>query len=135
MARVYVDTSAFYPLLVHAEEDHVRAREVFERLRDEAARLVANSFVVLETVSLLQRRWGIEAVRDWERRMEPLVEIEWVDAETYRRAMVALLASADRHISLTDCSSFETIRQAKIERVFSFDRHFRNRGFELLPGD
>lgn len=135
MARVYVDTSAFYSLLVHADADHIRARAILERLRDEDARLVANSFVILETVSLLQRRWGIEAVRDWERGMEPLVEVEWVKIETYRRAMAALLASADRHISLTDWSSFETIRQARIERVFAFDRHFRNRGFALLPED
>lgn len=133
MARVYVDTSAFYSILVHSDADHDRAREAFEGLRDEDAGLVANSFVVLEAVSLLQRRWGAEAVRDWERRMEPLVEVVWVDGETYRRAMAALLASADRHISLTDWSSFETIRQEGIDRAFSFDRHFRNRGFEVIP--
>ena len=101
---------------------------------DERVGLVANSYVVLETLSLLQRRWGIEAVRDWERRMEPILEIAWVDAEIHRRAMVALLASADRRISLTDWSSLEVIRQERIERVFSFDRHFRNRGFEVIPG-
>lgn len=133
MARVYVDTSAFYSTLVQADADHAVARETFARLRDERVRLVANSYVILETLTLLQRRWGIEPVRDWERRMEPVVEIAWVDAETHRRAMVALLASADRRISLTDWSSFEVIRQARIERVFSFDGHFRNRGFQVLP--
>ena len=133
MARVYVDTSAFYSTLVHADADHTAARKTFEHLMDERVRLVANSYVVLETLSLLQRRWGIEAVRDWERRMEPILEIVWVDAEIHRRAMVALLASANRQISLTDWSSLEVIRQERIERVFSFDRHFRNRGFEVIP--
>jgi predicted nucleic acid-binding protein len=133
LARVYVDTSAFYSTLVHADTDHAAAREAFERLVDERARLVASNYVVLETLALLQRRWGIEAVQDWERWMEPVVEIAWVEAETHGRAMVALLASGDRRISLTDWSSFEIIRQERIERVFAFDRHFRNRGFDLIP--
>ena len=65
--------------------------------------------------------------------MEPILEIVWVDAEIHRRAMVALLASADRQISLNDWSSLEVIRQERIERVFSFDAHFRNRGFQVIP--
>lgn len=133
MARVYVDTSAFYSTLVHADTDHAAAREAFERLVDERASLVASNYVVLETLALLQRRWGIEAVRDWERWVEPVVEIAWVEAETHRRAMVALLASGDRRISLTDWSSFEIIRRERIERAFAFDRHFRNRGFDVIP--
>ena len=134
MARVYVDTSAFYSALVSGDEDHARSRGTLEILREQDARLVASSHVILETVTLLHRRWGAEAVVDWERRVEPLVEIVWIDAETHRRGMSALLASTERRISLTDWCSFEIIRRERIDRAFAFDRHFHGRGFEVIPG-
>ena len=134
MARVYVDTSAFYSVLVRDDADHPAASETLEALREEDATLITSSYVVHETIALLQHRWGIDAVRDWERHVEPGLEIMWVDAEIHGRAMVALLASADRRISLTDWASFEIIRQERIERAFAFDRDFGNRGFEVVPG-
>ena len=134
MARVYVDTSAFYSALVRNDADHPAARDVLERLRAEDADLVTSSYVVQETIALLQRRWGMEAVRDWQGRVEPGLEIVWIDAEVHGRALVALLASGDRAISLTDWSSFEVIRKLGIHRAFAFDGHFRNRGFEVIPG-
>jgi predicted nucleic acid-binding protein len=134
LARVYVDTSALYSVLVRDDADHSAGRETLELLRGEDAVLVTSSYVVHETIALLQHRWGIDAVRDWERHVEPGLEIVWVDAEIHGRAMIALLASADRRISLTDWVSFEIIRQERIERVFAFDRDFENRGFEVIPG-
>ncbi|HYO46796.1 MAG TPA: PIN domain-containing protein [Gemmatimonadota bacterium] len=122
-----------YSLLIRDDADHPAAREVLELLREEEATLVTSSYVVHETIALLQHRWGIDAVRDWERLVEPGLEILWVDAELHSRAMVALLASANRRISLTDWTSFEIIRQEGIDKAFAFDRDFGNRGFEVFP--
>ncbi|MGH7566895.1 MAG: type II toxin-antitoxin system VapC family toxin [Gemmatimonadota bacterium] len=133
MARVYVDTSALYSLLIRDDADHPAAKEALELLREGESTLVTSSYVVHETIALLQRRWGIDAVRDWDRHVEPGLEIRWVDEEIHSRAMVALLASANRRISLTDWASFEIIRQERIEKAFAFDRNFQNRGFEVVP--
>ncbi len=37
---------------------------------------------------------------------------------------------ADKHLSLTDCASFEIMRRST---AFSFDRDFRDCGFEMVP--
>lgn len=133
MAQIYVDTSAFYSLLVRDDSDHTRAKETLEDLRGEDAILVTSSYVAHETIALLQHRWGIGAVRDWERSIEPALDIVWVDADIHGRAMGALLAAADRGVSLTDWASFEIIRRERIDRAFAFDRDFENRGFEVIP--
>lgn len=133
MARVYLDTSALYSILVRDDADHRAAMATLELLKSEDAELVTSNYVVDETVALLQHRWGIEAVRDWERDLVSGFRIVWIDAEIHARAMVALLAAASRRISLTDWASFEVIRRERIDRVFSFDRDFRNRGFEVIP--
>lgn len=115
------------------DPEHARARETLARLRDENAELVTSSYVVLETIALLQRRAGTEAVRDWQRRVEPGLEVVWIEADLHRRALVALLAANDRRISLTDWASFEVMQEEDIRRAFAFDEDFRERGFEVIP--
>ena len=53
------------------------------------ATLVSTSFVVQETVSLLQARHGVQAVRSFHSRLLPLLDIVWIDAALYGRAMAA----------------------------------------------
>jgi predicted nucleic acid-binding protein len=38
-----------------------------------------------------------------------------------------------RQLSLVDYTGFETMRHLGIEKVFTFDEHFREQGFELIP--
>jgi predicted nucleic acid-binding protein len=44
-----------------------------------------------------------------------------------------LLTADRRQLSLVDCSSFETMRRLGIKKVFSFDEHFREQDFEVIP--
>ena len=47
--------------------------------------------------------------------------------------MEALLVVNHRKLSLVDCASFETMRRLGIQKVFTFDRHFADQGFQVLP--
>ena len=60
---VFADTSALYALLVETDDNHEAAHATASSLRGQDANLVTSSFVVLETVTLLQSRIGVEAVR------------------------------------------------------------------------
>ena len=133
MARVFVDTSALYAILIRDDAKHSPAMKALQSLKERDARLITSSYVVHETIALLQHRWGIEAVRNWERYVQAGFEIVWVDAELHGKAIGALLAAADRGVSLTDWVSFEIMRRERIDRAFAFDRDFENRGFEVLP--
>lgn len=135
MNTVFVDTSAIYASLVADDQRHARARTALAEIRQEGASLVTSSFVLHESVALLQARSGIEAVRHFHERLVPLfARIDWIDEETYARAMNALLAARSTRISLTDWTSFELMRSRGIDRAFAFDAHFEKRGFVVLPG-
>ena len=41
---------------------------------------------------------------------------------------------ADQNITFTDCVSFAIMTRHKIRTVFTFDRHFRVAGFDVIPG-
>lgn len=82
---------------------------------------------------MVQRRLGLEAVRSLARDLLPLVEIEWVAIEAHAAAVSALLAANRRGLSLVDCVSFETMRRRGLTRVFAFDQHFGEQGFDGVP--
>ncbi|MBI4729602.1 MAG: PIN domain-containing protein [Acidobacteria bacterium] len=131
---VLVDTSAFFALLDADDEHHADAAPVWRDLVLADAPLLTHSYVLLETVALLQRRLGLEAVSAFRDDLLHPVRSVWIDEETHERAMAALVASGDRGVSLVDRVSFEVMRARGIRRVFAFDPDFARAGFEVVPG-
>ena len=132
MRAVFVDTSGFYALLVAEGNDHERARSVLASLDAAEVELVSSSFVLQETLALLQARIGIAAVRTFQEKVFPALDVEWITQDVYERALAALLAASKRHVSLTDWTSFEIMRNRGIQTAFAFDEHFEEQGFDLL---
>ena len=129
----FVDTSGVLATLNARDEEHPRASSGFQALLEADEPLVSTNYVVLETVSLLQRRLGLEAVRTFENDILPLLELHWVDPEIHRVAMTALLKAGRRRLSLVDCTSFEVMRRRKVTHAFALDPHFGEHGFEQVP--
>ncbi len=133
MNDVFIDTSAIYAALVADDRVHQAARSALAGLRKQRARLVSSSFVVQETIALLQARIGVKAVRAFHEAFLPLLEVVWITEKHYRLAMTSLLAASARDKSLADWSSIEIMRDQGIRRVVAFDRHFVGQGFEVIP--
>src|SRR5438270_12758484 len=126
---IFADTSALYPLLTSADENHERSHTVWDRLADHREVLITSNYVLIEAISLVARRLGIQAVRDFQRALVPVLQIVWVDDALHQRAVAALLTSGIRDLSLVDCVSFEVMRQLGLQRAFAFDAHFVQQGF------
>ncbi|MCU0846245.1 MAG: VapC toxin family PIN domain ribonuclease, partial [Spirochaetes bacterium] len=74
-----------------------------------------------------------EAVALLESDILPVFDIRWVDEVSHRTAMAMLLDAGRRRLSLVDCASFECMRRSGIQTAFTFDPHFREQGFEIVP--
>ena len=127
--RVFVDTSAFLPLLNRSDEDHEAASLIWARLRSERASLSCTNYVLLESFALLQNRLGMEAVKGLQEKIVPLLQVEWIDLSLHQSGIAALLLANLRRLSLVDCTSFIMMRRLGIDRVFSFVQHFAEQGF------
>ena len=130
---VFVDTSAFYALLVETERAHDSVFAVFRRLLEGARELRTTSYVIVETVALLQARIGLRPVRDLQDKLLPLVSVEWVGVPLHERGMVRLLKESRRRLSLVDCVSLEKMEADGITEAFALDPHFAVAGHHLLP--
>ena len=128
---VFADTSALFALLVRDDYMHVRAKANFEHFVQNDTLILTSSYVLLETLTLLQRRVSLEAAWDFNRKILPVLDVVWADAAWHSRAVQRLHTERARSLSLTDCLSFEIMEAREITMAFTFDRHFTERGFAM----
>jgi predicted nucleic acid-binding protein len=95
--------------------------------------LTCTSYVLVEVFALVQHRLGMAAVRTLQDDFVPLLQIEWLDAESHARSVSALLTANRRQLSLVDSASFDAMRAAGLTTAFTFDRHFAEQGFQCRP--
>jgi predicted nucleic acid-binding protein len=129
---ILVDTSAW--LSLHDEDDrhHAAAAAIWWRLMTERAALCSTAYIRLETWSLLQARFGVEAVRRFDRAHLPVVDWLEVSEARFATAKTLVLESGRRRLSLVDAVSFTAMREEAITTAFAFDQHFREYGFNVL---
>ena len=122
--RIFIDTSAFFALLDRDDVNHQKAKKRWGDVLSYENTLVTSNYVLVECFALMQSRLGLEAVRGFQEDILPLINIEWVNAETHKSGVSALLAASRRKLSLVDCVSFEIMRTLGIKNFFAFDPHF-----------
>ena len=130
---VFADTSGLYALLVGSEDGHTELVREFRNVLTGDRPLRTTSYVLIETIALLQSRIGLETVRDFDEHVFPLLSVEWVSEDLHRRGTRRLSMENRRRLSLVDCVSFEFMRQQGINDVLGLDRHFEEAGYRLLP--
>jgi len=130
--KVFIDTSAFYALMDRSDNNHKEAAGLWTYFLEKDFCIQTSNYIILETMALLQNRLGFEAADLWYRDVLSLAEILWVDKSIHNLAHELWLSFGRRKLSLVDCVSFVTMRHYKIEKVFGFDKHFGEQGFEIV---
>jgi uncharacterized protein len=128
----FVDTSFLLALLDEDDDRSGDAATLWSRMAADRAALVTTNYVVVETCAVLQRRFGIPAVRRLVRTVLAPVLIEWVTDDAHDLALEALLVAGRRGLSLVDCTSFEVMRGLDVRECLAFDPHFEERGFIIV---
>ena len=130
---IFIDTAAFLAVLNVDDRFHAPARLAWDELLFSDTILFTSNYILLETTALLQHRFGMEAVRLFQNDILPVVEAVWVVEAIHAQALSALLVANRHHLSLVDCSSFEVMHRLGLESAFTFDPHFREQGFRIVP--
>ena len=129
----FVDTSGFYAVHDSFDPHHDAASGVWRSLIQSGSPLLTTSFVVSETVALLQNRLGLSVARRFVDDALPIVEVIWIDEPLFRSAVQSWTTAARRTLSLVDCTSFAVMRARGLRAAFAFDSHFLEQGFPAPP--
>lgn len=136
VTRLFIDTSAWYPLADAGHLDHESlANELKSRILG-GARIVTTNLVVAETHVLLLRRAGRQAAMAFlESVHQTPNQVEYATPRRVETAIAGWLdAFADQSFSLADAVSFAVMDELGIREALTLDRHFATAGFVMVPG-
>jgi len=131
--RVLLDTSALVALMDADDPAHQSVSEAWGTVLAEAGLPVLTTLTLLETLAVLPRRLGMDAVGVFCERHLPLIELHTVATPLLLAAVDTWRAARRRDLSLVDVVSFLVMRQEGLTRVLTTDPHFAEQGFECLP--
>jgi predicted nucleic acid-binding protein len=132
---IFIDTGAFVARYIRQDSHHRRARRAWAEIDRNRSRCFTSSFVLDETFTLLGRRASYAFAADRTRALLGSTALTTLrpDADDETRAVDLFAKFADQQVSFTDCVSFVLMRRHRFERAFTFDRHFADAGFQVMP--
>ena len=132
-ATIFLDTSGLIAVLDADDRAHAAAHPVWRMWVEQDTPLLTSNYVVVETLAVLQRRYGMTAVRALYDELLPVVYVVWIDAPLHTQAVEQFLIANRYQLSLVDCTSFTLMRALGLRHVFTFDAHFAEQGFTCYP--
>jgi predicted nucleic acid-binding protein len=133
-AEFFVDTSAWFPLMVSAHPDHAHLAAALRAAIGAHRRLVTTNLVVAETQALLLRRVGRSPALAFVRTVDDPPNIVVRSTRDLERVAERdwLARYADQDFSYTDAVSFSVMTERRIRDALSLDHHFAVAGFQAL---
>ncbi len=136
---IFVDTSAICALSDKDDQRHRPAAQFFATLSSHT-QLVISDFILLESWIVIERRVGRNAALTfYNDALNGAFDIIKIKRDDLLAASRIMGKYADQDFSVVDCTCFSLMEYLDINRVFTFDSHFRvyrkanGTGFEVLP--
>jgi uncharacterized protein len=133
MTSVFADTS-FYVALVNRRDN--RHADAVSFLRGFGGEIVTTECVLIEfgnfhSKQAIRHRFvrSIETIRN-----DALTRVVRNGIDWFERGLDLFTQRPDKDWSLTDCISFEVMREERLTDALTADRHFEQAGFNVLLG-
>jgi predicted nucleic acid-binding protein len=127
---VFIDTGFWIALFQDRDRNHVTAKNALKPLLRNY-HILLSDFIVFETITYLNcslKRHDL-ALRFLEKIERSLLDVLTVDEDVKTRALVLFKKYSDKHLSMTDCTSFVIMNRTKTQKYAGFDDHFSQMGF------
>ncbi|RKX85758.1 MAG: VapC toxin family PIN domain ribonuclease [Spirochaetes bacterium] len=132
---IYIDTGAFIARHLKRDQYNETAVTGWKDLQTKNERYFTSNFVLDETFTLLGSRAGYKFASQRARNiyLSDTITILRPDREAEIKALDLFEKYSNLEVSYTDCISFVLMSRNRIDRVFSFDKHFEIAGFTIFP--
>lgn len=136
--RLFVDTSAFVALEDEDDKKHKVALKYREKIRREETpfrALYTSNYILDEVLTLLRLKLSHQAAVTFGENIKrsKILRILRVTPTIENNAWKIFKKCGDKDFSFTDCTSFAIMEQEIISTAFTFDEHFQQYGFQMVP--
>ena len=135
MRSVFIDTGFIIALESVTDQNHEKALQLWNELLKDLPEMVTTTYVIDEIVTFFNSRSRhAKAVEIGNRLINSRsVQIIHVDQGLFDRGWECFKQHDDKTFSMTDCISFIVMKEQGSESALSFDKHFTQAGFKVLP--
>lgn len=131
---IFIDTGYVIALINERDQYHSQAVELANRFAGQP--LITTNAVLLEIGNALARSFKPEATAIIEQFLTANeVSIVYLTPELFTKGFALYRQYQDKTWSLVDCISIVVMREAHINQLLSFDRHFIQAGFTVLDSE
>jgi predicted nucleic acid-binding protein len=135
---IFVDTSAFLAIVNEKDNNHIAAKTFLEGIKNDKVKvkkIITSDYIIDETLTRIRYSVGHKEAVKWGKDIlaSRVVEKIEVGKEIFELAWEIFETYEDKKLSFTDCTSFALMKKRDVEKVFSFDKDFKNMGFILMP--
>jgi uncharacterized protein len=132
--NVFIDSGAWIALALARDPLHEQAREQWDTLRANGAKLHTSIPVVIESFTFLDRNVNRNVALHWKDSITKLSTLKVITCES-RDLQVAwdYFRRGDLHkLSAVDATSFAIMKRVRIRIAYTFDHHFAVVGFRTV---
>lgn len=130
--KIFVDTSFIIALVNVRDQYHQEAISIADEYDKQL--LVITDAVILEIANALSRNYKSEAIQIIENFfVSKNVEVVSLTPALFDRAFYLYKDREDQTWGLVDCISFIVMQDRNMNIAFTFDRHFVQAGFKIIP--
>ena len=129
---IFLDADFLMSLLISTEKHHHKAIKIYEKIKKE--RLIISNSIILEvmTVSNIKIKVSSEKLKEIYICLNSDSFEVFEDIEIYDDTMERQFSYHPQRLPFFDCLYIELMEQLGIEKIVTFDKHFNNKGIEVV---
>lgn len=134
----FVDSSAFKAIYDSGDDHHAEARALMQKIqaRDtDIASFLTTDYVLDEAITLTRfaHSHGKAVELADATQASRFVRLIYTDEELFSVGVKTFRQHSDKEWSFTDCVSFAAMKAEEVRTAFTFDAHFKQAGFDVIP--
>lgn len=135
MERVSCDTSFLVAYYNRKDENHAEAHKWMRSIRRSSIKFLVSDYIFDELLTVLLSRGSKElSITAGKKILESTqITIIKINEEVFARVWDIYQSYKDKEWSFTDCTSYVLMKGLEIRKGASFDLHFSQFGFEVVP--
>lgn len=129
---IFLDANFLMSLLIKTEKHHNIAIKIYEKIKEE--RLVISNSIIIEVMNVANIKIKVSPKKLKEIYINlnsDLFEI-FEDIEIYDDTMERQVNYHPERLPFNDCLYIELMEQLGIKKIATFDKHFKNKGIEII---
>jgi uncharacterized protein len=139
--KLFIDTWGWLTLRDKSETRHEEVKDLYQRFRNEKARIYTSDYVLDETITLLFKRLHFDFAKASLSKIDKAIQegyirFEWITPERFEKAKTMRKKYQDKpKIFFTDFTSMVVMKELGVVDILTSDDHFEQvgLGFQLKP--